>query len=60
MIKITIKGASTGYDAAEWCQHNLVKEDWDMWLENAWGDYLFEFKRPQDATIFGLKWLEHT
>ena len=59
MIKIIINGASAGYRAAEWCENNLVNDDWDMWLQNAWGDYLFEFKRPKDATLFSLQWAQY-
>lgn len=60
MIKIIIKGASTGYEASEWCNENLSPDGWDMWLQNAWGEYLFEFKNPKDATLFSLKWSQYT
>jgi len=59
VIKILIHGADAGYLAAEWCQENLVFEDWDMWLQNAWGDYLFEFKNSKDATLFSLTWAQY-
>lgn len=59
MIKVRINGANAGYIAAEWCGDNLAREDWDMWMENAWGTYLFEFKNEKDATLFSLKWAEY-
>lgn len=59
MIQIRINGASAGYEAAEWCGENLVWQDWDMWLQNAWGEYLFEFKNPKDATLFSLVWAQY-
>ena len=61
MIKIQVYGADAGYLAAEWCQENLVFEDWDMWLsESSWTIYTFEFKNPKDATLFSLAWAQHT
>ena len=60
MIQIKIQGASAGYQAAEWCKENIEYNNWDMWLQNAWGDYLFEFKNPQDATLFSLTWSENS
>jgi hypothetical protein len=60
VIQIHLRGADAGYEAAEWCDQNLNKEHWGLWLENAWGDYLFEFKSPKDATLFSLTWSEHT
>jgi hypothetical protein len=59
VIKIPINGANAGYLAAEWCEQNLVFEDWNMWLQNAWGDYLFEFKNEKDATLFALRWAQY-
>lgn len=59
MIKIIISGATPCYLAAEWCGENLAYEDWNMWLQNAWGDYLFEFKNDRDATLFSLRWAEY-
>ena len=61
MIKLEVRGAEKGYDAAEWCRDNLQDDDWDMWMApHSWSVYQFEFKRPQDATMFGLRWLEQT
>jgi|APCry1669189883_1035261.scaffolds.fasta_scaffold21368_3 hypothetical protein len=58
-IQIRIKGAQAGHQAAEWCSDNLVFEHWEMWLQNAWGDYLFEFQNEKDATLFALRWAEY-
>ena len=59
MMQINIQGANAGYLAAEWCEKNLVWDNWDMWLQNAWGDYLFEFKNDKDATLFSLVWAQY-
>ena len=59
MTQIKILGASAGYLAAEWCEQNLVFENWDMRLQNAWGEYVFEFHRPEDATLFSLVWAQY-
>ena len=60
MIRVTIHGSDACYLAAEWCEQNLVFEDWEMWLsESSWSKYTFEFKNKQDATLFALRWAEY-
>jgi len=60
MIKVKLNSARAGYEAAEWCEKNLVFEDWEMWLsESSWSQYTFEFKNPKDATLFSLQWAQY-
>jgi hypothetical protein len=58
-IKIKIKGATAGYEAGEWCNANLVFDNWDMWIGYNWSDYTFEFAKKEDATLFALRWAEY-
>jgi hypothetical protein len=59
MIKIKFRHDSC-YDAAEWCSSNLKDADWDMWLsDNAFNNYVFEFKSQEAATLFSLRWAEY-
>lgn len=61
MTQIIIHGADAGYLAAEWCEKNLVFEDWHMWLsESSWSRYTFQFENPKDATLFSLVWAQYT
>jgi hypothetical protein len=58
MIKIRFKHNQC-YDATEWCASNLKDSEWDMWLEdNAFNNYVFEFKSQEAATLFSLRWAE--
>ena len=60
MIKFKLRGASTCHEATTWCAENIKDDDWTMWLsESSWTVYTFEFKRPEDATLFALKWAQH-
>lgn len=59
MIKIRIKGSPNCYQAAEWCEQYLVWEDWEMWMDNNWSMYTFEFKNEKDASLFALRWAEN-
>jgi len=56
MTKIQIRGSVECYEAAEWCEHTLKWEDWEMWMDNSWSTYTFEFINDQDATLFALRW----
>jgi hypothetical protein len=57
MTKFKIRGSDVCYDAATWCAENINDNDWTMWLsENNWTIYTFEINRPEDATLFALKW----
>jgi hypothetical protein len=58
MTKVRIKGATAGYEAGEWCQNNLEFDNWDMWMNNSWSDYTFEFANEKDALLFSLRWAE--
>jgi|APCry1669188910_1035180.scaffolds.fasta_scaffold736630_1 hypothetical protein len=61
MIQIVVNDATGGYLAAEWCEKNLVFEDWEMWLsESSWSQYTFQFKNDKDATLFALTWAQYT
>jgi hypothetical protein len=46
------------YEAAEWCEKEFEWEEWEMWMDNNWAQYTFEFKRPEAAAWFALRWAE--
>jgi hypothetical protein len=59
VIAIPVTGSTKCYKAAEWCEQNLVFEDWEMWLsESSWTRYTFEFQKEEDAVWFALRWAE--
>jgi hypothetical protein len=60
MIRFIVKDTRIAFEAVEWCIERFSNEDWDIRPSNqGWRIYNFEFKKPQDATLFGLTWSEH-
>ena len=60
MITFKIRGADVCHEAATWCAENIKDSDWTMWLsESSWTLYTFEIHRPEDATLFALKWAQY-
>lgn len=58
MIVIPLQGASKCVDAAEWCQKEFNRDEWDLWMSDFRGQYTFEFERPEAAAWFALRWAE--
>jgi hypothetical protein len=63
MIKITITDPEVAVEAGEWCNAHFGENGWDLWPHDILsGDpkYKFEFFKEQDATMFSLRWAEHS
>lgn len=58
MIAIPITGTMKCYEAAEWCEKEFEWNEWEMWMDNNWAQYIFEFKSPEAAAWFALRWAE--
>ena len=62
MIRVTLKDPLIALEAGEWCNEQFGN-NWKLHGQNLFsGDphYAFEFPDTQKATLFGLRWLEHT
>ena len=58
MISIPIVNSNKCHEAAEWCKKEFEETKWTMWMTDFRGRYVFEFKRPEDAAWFALRWAE--
>ena len=56
MNKIQIRGSVECHEASEWCEQNLVWDNWTMWMDTSWSTYTFEFINEHDAILFALRW----
>lgn len=60
MIRIPFDWTNA-HDATEWCMANLEDDDWAMELVQMGPvKYVFKFHKEQAATMFSLRWLEHS
>jgi len=63
MIKITLTNPLIATEAGEWCNKQFGENGWDLWsqdLLSGFPKYKFEFFTEQDATMFSLRWAEHS
>jgi hypothetical protein len=52
---------TNAHNATEWCVSNFKDDDWKMELVQMGPvKYVFKFQKEQDATLFSLRWLEHS
>lgn len=58
MTRITIHSLNNFFDALEWCEANLNRNDWILPAMN-WPSerYEIDFINPDTATMFALKWM---
>lgn len=63
MIKIRLKDPLIAVQAGEWCDTTLGAHNWELWghdLLSGQAQYEFGFKDQQYATMFSLRWAEHS
>jgi hypothetical protein len=62
MINITLRDPLVAIEAGEWCNEQFGTD----WTINSWNllsgfeKYEFGFNNSQHATMFSLRWAEHT
>lgn len=62
MIKITIGDPLIAIEAGEWCNEQFG-DDWKLYGQNLFSSnpkYEFGFEDSQNATMFSLRWAEHS
>ena len=63
MIKIAINDPLVAIEAGEWCNTQFGDDGWKLWGQNMLSDkpvYEFGFEDSQNATMFSLRWAEHS
>jgi hypothetical protein len=63
MIKISINDPLIALEAGEWCNTHFGEKGWELWGKNVLSDkptYDFGFNDGQNATMFSLRWAEHS
>jgi hypothetical protein len=61
MVKVEVanttqRGKDRVAEAVVWCMNHLPQKTWDLTTKWPSKSYEFQFKNPEDATHFALKW----
>lgn len=56
MTVIHIAGTDSIASAISWCMKHVPKSDWAVKTSWPAAGFKFEFKDPESATLFSLKW----
>lgn len=57
MHKIVIKDLDTVSEAILWCRSNVKSNGWNILPQWPASGFVFSFDNIQDASWFGLKWV---